>query len=844
MNRISIHALSTARLLAGMMAGTLALEASAWAATIPEPVASFLEVHCYDCHDDFDQEGDLNLLDADFDLASPENFALWQHVYERLERGEMPPKKKPRPPREIRNTVERWLAEQLIAADRARRAEEGRVRFRRLNRVEYEETLRDLLKLPGLEIKERLPPDAEAHGFDNVGSALRVSYVQMGRYLEAARSALKEAARLAPQPERFKFRIPFTDIHRFRITYDLTTVGKESVLLRQPNTAQTPWRLDSVEIPFPGTHTIRIRGRAVTYSHPAGVEAKKGGEQSAGKLLHPERVHVLSIYQGSRLLGTVDLTAEPEVRKITARLHPREQIILYVPTLQDWNPKWKKGAYTGPAVALEWLEIEGPEEVSWPSASYRVLFGDLPIEKWTEDSGVRPPEAVGNVKAGKKFPKVSVPHKNDRFMVVSEQPREDAERLMRAFMKRTFRRPVPKEEADRYLDLVKTALENDKPFHEAMIDGYVAVLCSPDFLYFFEEAGVLDDFALASRLSYFLWRSMPDDQLLALASSGKLAAEEVLAAEVDRLLGDPKAQRFIEDFTGQWLDLREILATQPDEELYPEFDDHLLESMVAETHAFFAAMVERNLPARTAIDGEFVFANEALAELYGLEGVKGVALREVKVPPGNPRGGMLTQASVLKVTANGTTTSPVIRGTWVLERLLGTPPQPPPPSVPAIEPDTRGATTIRELLAKHRADPSCAECHAKIDPPGFALESFDVIGGWRDHYRSLELGEKVNRRVDSRPVSYKAALPVDPSGELADGRAFSDIHAFKEILLADERQLARSLTERLVVFATGAGVSFADRLDVEAILDRTRDNDFGVRDLIHGIVQSDLFRKK
>ncbi|MCB1064922.1 MAG: DUF1592 domain-containing protein [Verrucomicrobiae bacterium] len=822
-------------LLAGLVLTATALPMMS--AELPETVATFLDKHCYECHDDVSEKGKLNLLDASFDPADTRNFELWAKVFDRIDQGEMPPKEEPRPEANETAAVALALADTLIAADQERKDTEGRMRLRRLNRVEYEYTLRDLLNLPELEIKEMLPPDPEAHGFDNNGEALRISYVQMAAYLEGAQAALKEAAWLAPEVHPYEFRLPFSEIRRYQITSDLTTIGKEAVLLRQPNTAQTPWYLDAIQIPFPGTHTIRLHGRAVQYQQEEGVEEGKG------RLLPPTAPQIVSVYQGSRILGSIDLTKTSETHEITAWLHPDQQLVLYVPTMRDWNPTWKKGSYTGPGVALEWIELSGPGDQPWPLASYRTLFDELPTALWSAESGTQAPAEMGEPKHPKRFPKLEFPNRRNRYEVTSTAPEADAKRLLQRFMKRAFRQPVPETEVDRYLALVLPELAKKKPFHEALMTGYTAILSSPDFLYFAEQPGQLDDHALASRLSYFLWRSMPDETLRSLADEGKLNKAAAINDEVERMLKNPKAKRFIEDFTGQWLNLRDIRATQPDEKLYPEFDDFLLESMVAETRAFFEKMVRENLPVRTLVDSDFVFANRVLADLYDLKGVDGVAIQEVSLPPESKRGGLLTQAAVLKVTANGTTTSPVVRGAWVLDRLLGTPAPPPPPKVPAIEPDTRGATTIRQLLEKHRADAACAGCHAKIDPPGFAMESFDVIGGWRDRYRSLEVGDKVDDRVDGIPVSYRSGLPVDTTGTFGE-HPFSDIDEFRTILLKDERQLARNLAERLIVFATGAGISFTDRIVVERILDETEAGGYGLRDLINAIVQSDLFRHK
>jgi hypothetical protein len=274
-------------------------------------------------------------------------------------------------------------------------------------------------------------------------------------------------------------------------------------------------------------------------------------------------------------------------------------------------------------------------------------------------------------------------------------------------------------------------------------------------------------------------------------------------------------------------------------------DDFLRESALDETRAFFTELVRNDLPARNLVASDFVMVNERLAELYGLQGVQGAAIRRVALPKDSVRGGLLTQASVLKVTANGTTTSPVLRGVWITDRILGQTVPPPPPAVPAVEPDTRGATTIREQLAKHRTLATCRACHARIDPPGFALENFDVCGGWRDRYRALGDGQKVpGYGKNGQPFAFHAAHPVDPSGVLPDGRAFQDVRDLKRLLLHDERQIAQNLVRQLVTYSTGAPVRFGDRPQVEAILDRAKPGGYGVKSLIHGILASELFRNK
>jgi hypothetical protein len=321
----------------------------------------------------------------------------------------------------------------------------------------------------------------------------------------------------------------------------------------------------------------------------------------------------------------------------------------------------------------------------------------------------------------------------------------------------------------------------------------------------------------------------------------------VLSAQVERMLNSPRAHRFTENFTGQWLDLRKIDFTIPDPQLYSDFDPLLLWSMPRETQLFFEEVLRHDLSLLNFVDSDWTMLNERLAALYGIPGVTGNDFRKVRLPPGSHRGGVMTQASVLKVTADGTRTSPVLRGKWVLERILGLPPAPPPPDVPAIEPDIRGATTIRQQLDKHRHTPACATCHTHIDPPGFALENYDPIGNWREFYR---VTTRTNENPLPLPLHYAGGraiyrgLNVEQGGETAEGKPFKDIEDYKKILLADKDQLARSLTQKLIIYATGADIQFADREVVEQIVARARARNYGLRTLIHEIVQSRVFLAK
>jgi hypothetical protein len=319
----------------------------------------------------------------------------------------------------------------------------------------------------------------------------------------------------------------------------------------------------------------------------------------------------------------------------------------------------------------------------------------------------------------------------------------------------------------------------------------------------------------------------------------------VLRAQVERMLNDPRARRFTANFAGQWLDLRNINATSPDPQIYGEFDDFLFWSMPRETELFFEEVLKKDLSLLDFVHSDWGFLNQRLAQHYGIAGVFGGELRKVKLPADSHRGGVLTHASVLKVTADGTRTSPVLRGKWVLEKILGQPPAPPPPDIPALEPDIRGATTIRQQLDKHRNTAACASCHKHIDPPGFALETFDVIGGWRDFYRATRATRAGLAELANYPGrKVFRGLDVEKGGETPDGRAFKDIDAYKKLLLADKDRLARNLAEKLLVFATGAEVQFADREVVERLVAKSRAASYGLRSLVHEVVQSRVFLSK
>jgi mono/diheme cytochrome c family protein len=795
-------------------------------------IRPILATHCFGCHSGAKPKGDFRIDQLKPDFADAATCERWLTVAERVAVGEMPPKAKPRPSAKDVQTLTAWINSQSRVALAAHRATQGRVVLRRLNRTEYENTVRDLLAV-NIDLKAMLPLDSSAAGFDNVGSALHTSSFLLEKYLEAANLALDEAIANRAQPKTIFKRYVLKDQHPIRNAQEkvFRASDKEVVLFTSSH-----WDALGISDFWPetrGRYRFRISASTIQSKNnkPVTFRVWAGSGGMGGAPGH--------------LVGYFDapLTA-PKVFEFVEHVEPHTGFSMLPYGLAGAGEVDKIGAehWAGPGLAVQWVEIEGPLNGQWPPESHRRLFGDLKQVKSSTNYG-------------------------DRYEVTSTSPRTDAERILRNFARRAFRRSVRDEEVQPFVELFEAKLKAGRSFEQAVRCGLLAIMVSPDFL-FFQEGGtaargapnaknatspegdskrrspgrVLDDFALANRLSYFFWSTMPDEELLALAEKHQLSQPDVLRRQVDRMLDHPKSAALAKNFVGQWLNLRDLEATEPSQILYPEFDDMLKASMLRETELFFDEVLKHDLSLTNFINSDFAMLNGRLAKHYGIPGVEGWDFHKVKLPPDSHRGGLLTMASVLKVTANGTTTSPVTRGAWVLDRILGTPPPHPPADVPAIQPDTRGSTTIREQLAKHRQLASCAACHSRIDPPGFALESFDVIGGWRTYYRSNGNGQEVT--VDGRRMPYLKGPKVDSTGTLPDGRKFANIDDFKKLLLADKDQIARALTEKLVTYATGAPPEAADRKKIDAIVEKIRGKNYGFRTLVHEIVESDLFRMK
>jgi len=780
-----------------LISGLLGISGLAFSAPAPVPVnlQNFVDAHCIDCHEGDEADGGIDFLELDFDLSNEETARRWILVHDKVTAGEMPPEKKPRPADE--DIAE---ATKLIAADISKaEALRNDVVLRRLNKREYENTVRDLFQA---DVRvEGLPDDTSTDGFDSVGEGLAVSAEAMQAYLEAADQVLDAVFGPAEKPEFFRHETNLLDQVDWKGNPQLEKhIGNmfrktdDGLVIFQSNYCPTNLvNFARLRVPA-GTYRGKIRARAIQSDKPVTMRIC-GGDT----IVNRKERHLVGYYDVPPDEWT---TIEFEDRLV-------EPAGTFQPKCYGTRDT-RKDADTYPEAGIEIgdIVIEGPID-EWPPPSRAYLLGDVNLESGTA---------------------------------------EDGHTILDRIVPLAFRRETETEEIQPYHDLLTAAMDKGDSFESALRGSLKAVLCSPEFL-FLDEPGddQISEEALASRLSYFLWNSLPDEELTELARSGKLSDSNILRQQVERMLEDPKADAFSESFTGQWLDLYDIDFTEPDPSLYPEYDELLRLSIVEETKNFFREILDQNLSVLNFIDSDFTFLNERLAKHYGIDGVEGQSFRKVSLPADSVRGGLLGQASILKVTANGTYSSPVLRGVWVLDNILGTPTSPPPDNVGSVEPDIRGASTIREQLAKHRDLKSCASCHNKIDPPGFALECFDPIGGFRTLYRTMA-EDGVRPDFQQAPftyawVKYRIGKEVDASGEMPDGTPFTDFQGFKNELGKDPDQIARNLARKLLTYGLGRKIGFSDRAEVEEIVTLSSQDGYGLRSLIHHVVQTDTFKK-
>ena len=750
--------------------------------------------HCLSCHQGETAEAGLDLSTLGRDLTDPENMRRWVLVHDRVEAGGMPPQGEPRIGPALKQEFTDSLSQDLTTAQRKR----NDVVLRRLNRIEYENSVRDVFGISVL-VKDLLPQDTSTDGFDNVGEGLAVSAEAMRAYLDAADVVIDSVFGPDKKPKVINHVTNLNDQRDHLGNLNDRQFGK---MFRKTDAGLVIFQ--SNYCPTNLVNFARLRAPAGTYRGTVRVRA-----------IQSDKPVTMRIYGGDTIVGRAEKHLVGYYDIEPGRWQTIEFVDRLVQDRGTFQPKCygtidtRKDAdtYPNPGLEIGEITIQGPLE-KWPPVSRKQLLGEVEL-------------GTGTV--------------------------QDAEQILGRCLPKLFRRTVDATEIASHLGMVRAAIESGESFEEGLRLALKMALCSPQFL-FLEETGDsrIDSHALASRLSYFLWSSAPDHELLGLAEQDKLREPKILRQQVERLLRDSRSKAFKKNFTGQWLGLRDIDFTAPDEKLFPEFDELLKISMVAETEAFFQEVLDQNLSIMNFIDSDFLMLNGRLAAHYGIDGVRGQMIRKVMLPARSARGGVMTQGSVLKVTANGTHTSPVLRGAWVMQNLLGISPAVPPPNVPAIEPDARGAVTLRQQLAKHRDQQSCAVCHDKIDPPGFALENFNAIGGWREHYRTTGEGTRPTLRrapFTFNYVRYKIGPSVDASGETEDRTSFHDVRDFKVWMLKDKSAIASGLTRKLMTYGLGRRMGFADRDAIQHIAESVQKQGYGLRDLIHLIVQSELFQR-
>jgi hypothetical protein len=773
----------------------------------PQAVQTFLRTRCLDCHEGATSEGGLDLATLSFDPEDQTSDERWARIIDRVESGEMPPPEDAKIAEATRKSFVKAAGNWLRQAIRDRDETFGRVRARRLSPREVERSLHSLLGID-IPLANLIPVEGRPGGFTTVAERQTMSHHQLERHLAVVDAALDEAFRRAMGP---------TDA--YDRDFDAAGVSRTdpTIRCREPEMLDgraVVWsngttyygRIPATTAPADGWYRFRLRVSALNPPETGGVWTT---------------VHTGPCVSGAPLLEYVTaFESQAETREIAFEAWlPRRQMLEIRPGDVTLKQARFEGGQVGtgegepqkvPGIAIERLTMTRFHRGADDDGARSRLFGDLPVEKQGK-GGFRPKPRAAEA---------------------------DIERLVRDFARRAFRRPVEAADIDPVVSLAKSVQASGGPFDAALRAGYRAILCSPRFVYLMESPGRLDDHAIASRLSYFLTGGPPDERLDGLAESGKLRTPATIKAEADRLLGlaspgDDRdaAKRFIEDFAAEWLDLDQINFTEPDRKLFRDFDPIVQNSMLAETHAFLGEMLRENRPVSWLASANVAYLNSRLARFYGIPDVSGDELRRLTLPPGTHRGGLLTQGAILKVTANGNTTSPVIRGAWISERLLGLPMHPPPSGVPAIEPDIRGAKTIREQLAQHRSDASCASCHRLFDPIGFALENYDPSGRWRTQYIAIVDGKQAKgQKIDSGDV-------------LANGRKFASIDDFKTLAAGEGDLLARAVAGQMLVYGTGGTISYADRKAVAEIAAAVRDG-HGMRSIVHAVVTHPTFLSK
>jgi hypothetical protein len=789
-------------------------------ATIVRP---FVTENCVPCHGYKKQKNGLNLESFESAASLIDDHERWAEVARKLRTREMPPEEEPQPPEHRRQAVAGWLSRELERIDRLAPPDPGRVTARRLNRNEYNNTVRDLL---GVDVRpaDDFPQDDAGYGFDNIADVLSLSPVLMEKYVSAAEKVSRIALFGPPvlKPTLIRLR---SDGRRVKETrtypgeYDVTGMSL-------PNAFHAVHR-----VPVDGEYIVRVALGGVRPAGSEPIDVTLWVDDREIQTLPHDPDRAASFNDDRQDFGSH--TLEFKIR-LTAG---DRRISVAIPRLFEGLPPRYNGPNPSkrpepPPREFKPPPSASPERVAQLAKQFETTRAELARIPM---NGVR----VSSVDIGGPYSQATGPSRASLQRIYTcghaagAHTSMCARRIMTSLARRAFRRPIAAREIDGYVELVTDAQKQEGSLAEGLAVGIQALLVSPDFLFRIERDRVsarkqvgyapISQHELATRLSYFLWSSMPDAQLRQAADTGTLRKPAVLAAQVRRMLRDPKSHALAENFGGQWLQFRALESVTRDRERFPEFEDYLRLSMRRETELFVEDIIRQDRRVLDFIDGRYSFLNERLARHYGVPNVSGPAFRRVDLSD-TPRGGVLTQGSVLTVSSYATRTSPVLRGRWVLDNLLDAPPPEPPADVPNLDETKIGtAASMREQLEMHRKDPTCASCHRRMDPLGFGLENFDAVGAWR---------------------SADGKFPIDATGSLPDGRSFNGPEELRAILKADHQAFEQCLTAKLLTYALGRGLERYDKRTVSGIVSRLPEHEYRFSGLVLEIVNSLPFQSR
>jgi len=756
------------------------------------PNAALLNKYCVTCHSDARRTGGLSLEHAD--LADvPKGAETWEKLIRKVSVGMMPPPGMPRPARAQLDDLAGYF-EASLDRSAAEKPRPGRTSMHRLNRAEYANAIRDLLALD-VDAAALLPPDDESSGFDNIADVLTISPSLMERYLSASWNISRQAVGNTSIA-------PGTVVHRVRpdLSQDQHVEGlppgtRGGMLVRHT-------------FPVDGEYTIKLRLWRNTFDLMRGMEDP----------------HSIEIAMDGQRLTLVTAGGREEFLKMadnpgTFGTELDKRLTVTVPVKAGVHTLWATTVLRSHAVRDDIVKpflrttIDGLD-----------ILGDPSVDRLTIE-GPRVATGPGDSASRRK---IFICHPT---AAASEEG--CATKILSSLARVAYRRPVDKPTVDTLIDFYRKGRSSGGTFERGIESSLQFILASPEFLIRFEKdppnvahnaAYRLDDVALASRLAFFLWSSVPDDQLLTLASQGKLSEPVVLEQQVKRMLADARSQALVTNFAEQWLHLRNLKSSAPDLEAFPDFDDNLRQAMKEETSLFFDSIVREDRSVVDLLNADYTFINERLARHYGIPNVYGSQFRRVKVTS-EARRGLLGQASLLTVTSYPNRTSPVERGKWVLTNLLGVPPQPPPPNIPTLPDATVDGKvlSLRERMEKHRANPTCAGCHKAMDPIGFALESYDGIGRWR---------------------KTEDGAPIDTSGTLFNGTNVDGVAGLRQSLVAQPEIFVGVMTEKMLIYALGRGLEYYDMPAVRKIVRDAKSRDFRFSSIVLGVARSTPFQMK